>query len=46
LLAGEGERIGEVLDAELAPVGADEANLTGTDALVVPMLGLLRRCYG
>jgi hypothetical protein len=46
LLAGEGERIGQILDAQLASVGTDEANLTGTDALVVPVLGLLRRCYG
>jgi hypothetical protein len=46
LLAGEGECIGQVLDPELASVGSDEANLTGTDAVVVPMLGLLRRCYG
>ena len=27
-------------------LGADEAHLTGADALVVPVFGLLRRCYG
>ena len=46
LLAGQGEGIGQGLDAELAAVGADEANLTGADAIVVPVLRLLRRCYG
>jgi len=30
----------------LAAVGTDEANLTGPDPLVVPVFGLLRRCYG
>ncbi len=45
-LTGQGECIGQGLDTELAAVGADEANLTGTDAIVVPVLRLLRRCYG
>ena len=34
------------LITELAAVCADEANLTGADAIVVPVLRLLRRCYG
>jgi hypothetical protein len=46
LLAGECECIWQVLDAELAAVCADEANLAGADAIVVPVLRLLRRCYG
>jgi hypothetical protein len=46
LLSGESERIWQILDAELASVCADETNLTGADAIVVPVLRLLRRCYG
>jgi len=46
LLAGEGERIWQILDSKLAAVGADEANLAGANAIVVPVLRLLRRCYG
>ncbi|HSB86521.1 MAG TPA: hypothetical protein VLD86_09435 [Ilumatobacteraceae bacterium] len=46
MLSGEGKRIRQVLDAELTSVGADEADLAGADAIVVPVLGLLRRCYG
>jgi hypothetical protein len=46
LLAGESECIRQVLDTELAAVCADEANLAGADAIVVPVLRLLRRCYG
>jgi hypothetical protein len=40
------ERFGQGLDADLAAVRADQADLTRTDALVVPGLVLLRRCYG
>ena len=40
------QRVGKRFDPELAAVGADEANLTGADAVVVPVLWLLRRCYG
>jgi hypothetical protein len=46
LLSGESESIRQVLDTELAAVGADETNLTGADAIVVPVLRLLWRCYG
>ena len=46
LLAGESERIWQILDSKLAAVCADETNLTGADAVVVPVLRLLRRCYG
>jgi hypothetical protein len=46
LLTGESERIWQILDSKLAAVGADEANLTGANAVVVPVLRLLRRCYG
>jgi hypothetical protein len=46
LLAGEGERIRQILDSKLAAICADEANLTGANAIVVPVLRLLRRCYG
>ena len=46
LLAGQLERLGQGLDAQLAAVGTDEADLTGADALVVPVFWLLRRCYG
>jgi hypothetical protein len=46
LLSGECERIWQILDAKLTSVCADEANLTGADAIVVPVLRLLRRCYG
>jgi hypothetical protein len=45
-LAGEGERIWQILDSKLAAICADEANLTGANAIVVPVLRLLRRCYG
>mgnify|MGYP003340317219 CR=1 FL=1 len=45
-LAGQLQCLGQGLDAQLVAVGADEANLTGTDALVVPVFWLLRRCYG
>jgi hypothetical protein len=38
LLTGERERIWQILDTKLAAVCADEANLTGTDAIVVPVL--------
>jgi hypothetical protein len=46
LLSGEGECIWQILDTELAAVCADEANLAGANAIVVPVLRLLRRCYG
>ena len=46
LLTGEGERIWQILDSKLAAVCTDEANLTGADAIVVPVLRCLRRCYG
>jgi hypothetical protein len=46
LLAGECESIWQILDSKLAAVCADETNLTGADAVVVPVLRLLRRCYG
>jgi len=46
LLAGEGESIWQILDSKLAAIGADEANLAGAYAIVVPVLRLLRRCYG
>jgi hypothetical protein len=46
LLAGECERIWQILDSKLAAVCTDEANLTGANAIVVPVLRLLRRCYG
>jgi hypothetical protein len=46
LLAGEGERIWQILDSKLAAVRSDEANLAGANAIVVPVLRLLRRCYG
>jgi hypothetical protein len=46
LLTGESERIWQILDSKLAAVGADEANLFGANAIVVPVLRLLRRCYG
>jgi hypothetical protein len=46
LLAGESERIWQILDTKLAAVCADETNLTGADAVVVPVLRLLRRGYG
>jgi hypothetical protein len=46
LLSGESEGIWQVLDSELAAVCADETNLTGANAIVVPVLRLLRRCYG
>jgi hypothetical protein len=46
LLAGKRERIWQVLDSKLAAICSDEANLTGADAIVVPVLRLLRRCYG
>jgi hypothetical protein len=46
LLAGECERIWQILDSKLAAVCADEANLAGANAVVVPVLRLLRRCYG
>ena len=45
-LASHRERLGEGLDAQLSAVGADEADLTGTNAVVVPVFWLLRRCYG
>ena len=45
-LTGQCEGLRERLDPELIAVRADEANLTGADAIVVPVLGLLRRCYG
>ena len=45
-LAGHRERFGQSLDSDLATVGSDEAYLTRTNALVVPGLVLLRRCYG
>ena len=45
-LAGHLEGFGQGLDADLAAVCADQADLTRTDALVVPGLVLLRRCYG
>jgi hypothetical protein len=38
-LAGEGEGFGQGLDAQLRPVDRDEADLTGADAIVVPVLG-------
>ena len=40
------KRVGKCFDPELAAVGSDEADLTGADAVVVPVLWLLRRCYG
>jgi hypothetical protein len=46
LLSGERERIWQILDTELAAICADETNLSGADAIVVPVLRLLRRCYG
>jgi len=46
LLTSECERIWQILDSKLAAVGADEANLAGANAIVVPVLRLLRRCYG
>jgi hypothetical protein len=46
LLAGECERIWQILDSKLAAICSDETNLTGADAIVVPVLRLLRRCYG
>jgi len=46
LLSGESERIWQILDSKLAAVCADEANLFGANAVVVPVLRLLRRCYG
>jgi hypothetical protein len=46
LLSGESECIWQVLDTELAAVCADETNLTGADAIVVPVLRLLWRGYG
>src|SRR6185437_16128888 len=46
LLAGESERIWQILDSKLAAVCSDEANLTGANAIFVPVLRLLRRCYG
>jgi hypothetical protein len=46
LLAGERERIGQILDSKLAAICSDETNLSGANAIVVPVLRLLRRCYG
>src|SRR3954469_11374449 len=46
LLTGESEGIWQILDSKLAAVCADEANLSGANAIVVPVLRLLRRCYG
>jgi hypothetical protein len=46
LLAGESESIWQILDSKLAAVCADEANLAGANAVVVPVLRLLRGCYG
>jgi hypothetical protein len=44
--AGHRQRFGKGLDSDLASIGTDEADLTRTNALVVPGLVLLRRCYG
>jgi hypothetical protein len=46
LLAGESESIWQILDPKLAAICADEAYLTGANAVVVPVLRLLGRCYG
>ena len=43
VLTGELQRLGQRLDAELLPVGADQANLTGPDAVVDPGLVVGRR---
>jgi hypothetical protein len=45
-LAGHLESFGQGLDSDLTAIGSDQAYLTRTDALVVPGLVLLRRCYG
>ena len=45
-LSGQREGIGQRLDPELRPFWADDPNLTGTNALVVPRLVDLGRCYG
>jgi hypothetical protein len=45
-LAGHLEGFRQGLDSDLAAIGSDQAYLTRTDALVVPGLVLLRRCYG
>ena len=44
-LAGDGECLGQRLDAELRAVGSDEADLAGSDAVVDPRLVGRRRGY-
>ncbi len=43
---GHPQRIGNWLDPELVAVRTDEADLTGTDAVVDPVLSALWRGYG
>ena len=44
-VAGDGQRLGQELDAELLPIGIDQAHLAGTDAVIDARIGGGAGCY-